>query len=314
MRAAWLVAVLGVMGAGLARADGQPAEWRLVQSDLTIFRENPIGLETRARLGVQKRLYAAQNPALENNYVFAGFYPRLNPASAQLGAGVELQPLSVFQLKLSAEVVEYYGTFGILQSFTSPTADYGPDRLAALADAGTNYSASAVHFAVEPLVQAKLGPIALRDQLHLDYWNFHQRAGDTVVYESSFDTLLPDAGWVVSNDADLLWISSFGLVLGLRHTLVVPRYRPDRFADPALDGASNALAAAAYDGQNSQQRLGLLAAYTFYDHPGRRFNRPTVLIMTAWYLEHRYRTGQEVNQAIPYLLVGFAFDGELLRW
>src|SRR5687767_11154244 len=33
-----------------------PAAARLVLSDLTVFRLNPLGLETRARIGVQKRL------------------------------------------------------------------------------------------------------------------------------------------------------------------------------------------------------------------------------------------------------------------
>ncbi|MBA3503286.1 MAG: hypothetical protein H0T65_23195, partial [Deltaproteobacteria bacterium] len=59
--------VLGVLAAvcisSLAYADKKedppppPKEDRLMFSDLTVFRLNPLGLETRARFGIQKRLY-----------------------------------------------------------------------------------------------------------------------------------------------------------------------------------------------------------------------------------------------------------------
>jgi hypothetical protein len=50
-------------------------------SDLSLFRLNPIGLETRARIGMQKRLYPSVKPISQNNFMFAGAYTRLNPAT-----------------------------------------------------------------------------------------------------------------------------------------------------------------------------------------------------------------------------------------
>src|SRR5215217_852814 len=49
-----------------------PNGLRLMVSDLTIMRLNPTGLETRARIGVQKKLYPSDKKITENNFFFAG--------------------------------------------------------------------------------------------------------------------------------------------------------------------------------------------------------------------------------------------------
>ena len=37
-----------------------------------------------------------------------------------------------------------------------------------------------------------------------------------------------------------------------------------------------------------------------------------LILNVAWYLQHRYRTGAEVSQAVPYVVLGFAFQSDLL--
>lgn len=34
-------------------------------------------------------------------------------------------------------------------------------------------------------------------------------------------------------------------------------------------------------------------------------------MIVNWWLEHPYRTGQEVSQAVPYIVLGFAFNGDI---
>ena len=43
-----------------------------------------------------------------------------------------------------------------------------------------------------------------------------------------------------------------------------------------------------------------------------RFNRPTLILIVNWYVSHRWRTGQDVNQGFPYLVLGFAFTSDLI--
>jgi hypothetical protein len=320
----WL-AVLVTCVPFAAWADEEPVSklpdgWRVMASDLTILRLNPVGLETRARIGVQKKLYPSQAKITENNFFFLGTFPKLNPASAHLSIGGELQPASIFNLRAFAEVQQFFGTFGFLQSFASPNVNYSDTQLAANADNPTTatepQSALVQHFSIQPMLQLKFGKVALRALAMFDYWNFDTRTGDTAAYEATFDTLLPDQGWSLSTDTDLLYVTGTGLAAGLRHSWVKPMYSSKHFAD-ATDEA-------AYDGANSHQRLGLFSAYTFRDDGPSRFNKPTVILIVSWYLQHKYRTGEPGtldpghtgddyrSRAVPYFVAGFAFESDFI--
>nr|MDQ3300312.1 hypothetical protein [Myxococcota bacterium] len=295
-----------------------PPATRFMLSDLTVLRLNPLGLETRARIGIQKRLYASTKPITQNNFMFAGVYPKLNPVSAHLAVGGELQPASIFNLRATVEVQKYFGILGYLQSFPSATANYSDQRLKDLRDDPTRepQTATIYHASLQPLLQLKVGPIAVRALFQLDYWALRIRDGDTVAYEATFDTLLPDNGWTLSTDTDVLFIGRPGLAIGVRHTWVKPFYRDSHFAS----GGDRA----AYEGDNGHQRAGLFAAYTLRDRGPSTFNKPTVILIASWYLTHRWRTGEQTDiaadttdddftpRAFPYLLAGFAFESDFL--
>jgi hypothetical protein len=314
-----LALLCAVIAPGRAAAEtverpAQPASWRLMLSDLTVIRVNPLGLETRARFGLQKRLYASEKPVSANNFGFAGTFAKLNPASAHLGVGGELQPLSMFNLRAFAEVQRYFGALGFLQSFPSANANYSDATLDDLAD--TARAASAFHASIQPLLQVRVGPVAIRALFQLDYWDLALRDGDVAAYEPTFDTLLPDRGWTLSTDTDVLYVGRPGLALGVRHSYVRPLYGRDHFASDADEDA--------YGGDNAHHRIGLFGAYTLRDTGPSTFNKPTVILIVSWYLRHRFRTGEPdviafdgrpddyTSRAVPYLLAGFAFESDFL--
>ncbi len=314
-----LAFVLAVIAPGAAAAEPaarppQPASWRLVLSDLTIFRLNPLGLETRARFGLQKRLYASDRKIAENNFGFAGTFAKLNPASAHLAVGGELQPLSMFNLRAFAAVQRYFGALGFLQSFPSANATYSDATLDDRAD--TARAANVFHASIQPTLQVRVGPIAVRALLQLDYWDLALRGGDTTAYEGTFDTLLPDRGWTIATDTDVLYVGRPGLAAGVRHSYVRPLYRRAHFTDAADRDA--------YGGDNAHQRIGLFGAYTLRDAGPSAFNKPTLVLIVSWYLRHRFRTGAPdvlpagaraedyTSRAVPYVLAGFAFEADFL--
>lgn len=294
-----------------------PEGWRLMLSDLTIFRLNPIGLETRARFGIQKKLYPSTKKVTENNFFFLGAFPKLNPASAQFSLGGELQPASIFNVRTYYELQQFFGTFGFLQSFTSANANYSDNNLANLADQPATEPESKLvqHFSVQPQLMLKFGTIVVRSLLQLDYWKFSTR--NDLIYEPTFDTLLPNNGWTMSTDTDVLYVPGSGLAAGLRHTFVKPFYRSDDHFDDTAD-------ANAYDGANAHHRLGLFAAYTFKDKGPSTFNKPTAILILSFYLQDKYRAGTPDTldpmhseddyrtRAFPYLILGFAFESDLL--
>jgi hypothetical protein len=301
-----------------------PGHWRMILSDLSIFRLNPIGLETRGRFGMQKRLYPSQKPITQNNFMFVGAYPRLNPATAMVGIGGEVQPASIFNLRTFVEFAQYFGTFGFLQSFTTPRANYSDQTLKDLREdpALAPRAAGSMRVAIHPMLQLKAGPIAVRSLFQLDYWNLATREGDTVAYEPTLDTLLPDKGFTFMTDTDILYTGRPGLAIGLRHTWVKPLYKRKHFADPNLSATDNQAEFDMFGDSNSHQRAGLFAAYTLHDRGPSRFNKPTVLLIMSWYLNHNYRAGTPdtmrateraedfTSRAFPYLILGFAFESD----
>jgi hypothetical protein len=295
-----------------------PNGLRVMASDLTILRLNPTGLETRARVGVQKKLYPSDKKITENNFFFAGVFPKLNPASAHIGIGGEIQPASIFNLRAFGEVSKYFGTFGYLQSFSSANANYSDATLADNKDNPTPTtepeSATSMRISVQPMLMLKFGKVALRALAMFDYWNLKTR--NATAYEPTLDTLLPDNGWTVSTDTDVLYVTDIGLAAGLRHSWVKPMYSSKHFMNAADE--------AMYDGQNAHQRLGFFGAYTLKDKGPSRFNKPTVILIVSWYLSHKYRTGEPGTldpghdaddyrtRAFPYFLAGFAFESDFL--
>jgi hypothetical protein len=274
---------------------------RVVFSSLLGLRGNPLGLEFQTKGGYQQQLYRDESPLLRDNFFLVGVFPKLSPASIKIGPVVEIQPLSIFNLRLSAEYVGFFSTFGYVQSRPSPNLDYSEAALDGGEAAGQNYAASGAHFTIEPSVQMKVGPVAVRNRLMLEYWRMSLRDGDRVWYDGTLDTLVPGRGFTLANDLDVLFLGLPPLVVGARYSLVEPLYSARQL--PGEEALSV---------DNGHHRVGLLAAYVFYDEGYTAFNKPALILNVAWYLQHRYRTGLEVSRAVPYAVLGFAFQSDLL--
>ncbi|AKF81641.1 hypothetical protein SAMN05443572_103640 [Myxococcus fulvus] len=265
---------------------------RLYMTSFNLFRVNPIGLETQNRLVIQKRLFNSESVLMRDTFVNAAALIKANPASLKVGPMFEIQPIALFNLRLSYEYTSFLGTMGFLQGYANPLNDFSDDALDAREDAA--YSTSGHHFLVEPTLQAKVGPIAVRTKFSIEYWNLSLRDGETTFYDPMLDSLLAGKGWVFTNDSDVVYLSGRWM-LGARFSGVWPQYTEDQ-------GVSDALKA-----DNSHMRAGPVVSYAFNTDEGTMFNRPTVLGMVAWYLKHPSR-----QEAMPYLLLGFSFNSDLM--
>lgn len=313
-----------------------PPKNRLVLNNLLVIRFNPIGLEDQMRFGFQRRIWERTSPYGRDNFFFLGIAPRLNPAFIKIGPSFEFQPYSFFNLRVGVEYLRFFSTFGFLQSFPSPLDEYDDRRIAICsskdpavlakcgykdaqgaqitgADQPRNFPASGVHLMIEPTLQGRFGPLTLRNKLAIEYWYMQTRPGDTVFYDVTLDTLVPQNGWVLTNDLDMLYVTSFRLSVGLRYTVVKALYRDSDFR-AGEDTSSE---------DNMLQRLGPMLSYTFFDRGFTRFNKPTILLITSFYLDHRYRKGQAASQvvpavfanssAIPYVVIGFSFQSDFIN-
>jgi hypothetical protein len=289
--AALAAALLVARGAGADGGDPlpPPPRHRIVYGNLLVVRYNPLGVEDKFDLEYRYRLRRSGALLWNDTYVSLGLTPTVNAALSRLGATLAVKPIAIATLSAGYYYVIYYDAFGHLRSFEAPGADYSDsaiDRGASAAIATTGHELQ-----LRASLVAKVGPVALSNNLEAYFADMRLAGGDRYYYQPRLDLLAHDLHWILSNDTDLVFVTRFGLVAGVCNTVA------HAFAaDP--DGATT-------------DRLGPLLAYVFFDRPRAAFNKPTLLLIAGWWLAHRFRTGADVDQGIPYAVLAFRCEGEL---
>jgi hypothetical protein len=313
----------GLAAAGSARADGAkvpptpggavdapptaasaplpPAE-RLLLRNISLVRLNPLGLFDELRLTYRRRLYEHDSAALRDNFAGLGVVGVATPAFVRGGPSIEIQPASVLQLTASYEWIRYFGTFDILQSYPSARDDYSDQARKERSEQGLNYAAGARELTLTALLQAKVGPVAVRTSTRLVRTDTNLTPGDRVFYHTMFDIVAPAHGWLVANDTDALFVGVKRLAIGARYSMVHALLDDGDFAPGEPHSAAG----------TPIHRAGPFAAYTFYDDPAAKINTPTLVLLTQWWLKHRYRTGAEVSQAVPFVVIALAITSDLM--
>lgn len=293
-----------------AYRDGPPPQHRIVYRDLTLFRWNPLGLISDARITYRHRLYRSDKLAFRDNFIGVGIAPALSGGFLRGGPTIEFQPASFLQLWGIYEYIGYFGAFNFLQSYPTADAsriDYSDTELkrrGALAndDLAKNYSATGAQFIFGANLQFKFGSVVVRDQVRFGRPKMSLRAGDRVFYDIFYDLLVGNDGFWLSNDADLLYqMFDSRLTLGVRYTAGQAFYQDYHFA-PGDDHAN---------APGSIHRAGPIAAWTFKKPDGASFE-PTLLLVLNWWLKSPYRTGQDVSQSIPYIVAALNITGDLM--
>lgn len=266
---------------------------------------NPLGLANVSQFGYRFMLFPeTESVLLKNTYVGFGLNPAITPAFGRLAAAVTLKPLAILQLTATYEGIAWFGTFDQLQTFPSPRVDASTAAREQNGEDGLNEPATGTVMSLAALLQAKVGPIAARANLKAQRFNVTAlNEGDVAFYDIVSDTLAPVDGLQLRLDSDLFYLSG-NLTAGVRHTMVVNQFKDSDFRD----GEKTT------DFHSPMHRVGPMILYKLWSKPDPTagYNNPSVLVLIQWYAKHRYRAGQEFNQALPYVVVGYRFDGQFL--
>ncbi|MCB9705982.1 MAG: hypothetical protein H6711_29245 [Myxococcales bacterium] len=292
-------------------------------NNLTVARLNALGLENRFNLDYRWRIYDGAVSRLKSgSHIGFGVEPVLNPALTKVSAMLTIQPLAILRLRASYGLLSFFGTFDFLQSYNTPTAEH----YTAEYESTTNnrYSETGTQAQFAALLQAKVGPVAIRNDFQSFRTDINLRDNDgdgrkdPVFYFIRDDIMIQGHGWHIINDSDVLYqASKFGLTAGVRATVVKAFYKDSSF----LPGESTD------DPNGPTFRLGPLIAYTFFDRPDKKFNKPTILVISQWWIKHRYRAhgSPEFSSdgtvergsvgdslpGMPTLVIGFSFQGQV---
>ena len=282
---------------------------RWVWYNLFAGRVNPLGLANRFRTGWRVQLLDKPGPLYDESQASLLLSTAVSPAWTSVGTRFEFQPLTVLRFGVTYAFVGAHGVFDHLQGFDSPDEEFDDDTL----DDRKDLNQTSTGHYLEPgvLLQAKVGPIAVRDEVKGTYRSFAAIGRDQFFWDAVLDVMFPNNGWVLTNDADLLWVTDFGLTAGARWTYTHVYYDDD----VDLTGPA---------GRNSPtHRIGPAVLYKFFeDDPPTLWNAPTVGVLAQWWLKHRYRTGEapddpgledrSITQALPYILILFIQKGDFL--
>lgn len=284
----------------------------LYMRNSTLLRVNPLGLFNDFRFGYRHRIFdRPANPiVLRNTYWAAAASLALSPAFVRAGAAVEFAPLAMVNLSASFERVQWFGTFNFAQSFASANDNYSDAaiRERARVDPASAEATGGWMLTLNGILQAKVGDIAIRNTVRGVWNSLSLRDNHPVFYDSYYDVMAPNGGWVFSDDVDLIYQDTeIGFNIGARFTAIVPLY------ESASWGADGAPIAGRGAENSPVMRLGPLVTYTFREGRHSFFNAPTVFVLAQWWLSHRNRTGgceECTPQGLPMIVVGFAFRGD----
>ncbi len=275
-----------------------PPQHRIVHENLTAVRVNPLGLENRYLVAWRERLYRHESAALRDNHVGIAVSHIQSPALHRHGVVVEARPLTLLTLTAGLHRVGYYGSLQFLQGYPDAQVDFSDSAMRRGAADGKNRPAHGIEAELRGQLLGKVGPIVIRSDASFYYTEVELLAGERAYYTPRYDLLMPNRGFALTNDNDVVYLSSSGFVAGVRTSVA------HAFYDAAtLRGLE--------DENGPTVRVGPLVAYTFFDTPGARFNKPTVFLNAGFWLAHRFRTGLDVSQAMPMIAAGFRFEGEL---
>jgi len=286
---------------------------RFVYKNLTAARYNPLGLVNEFQFGYRLQLVDKNTTLFKESYFALKAHTFLNPAFGRVGPMIELQPLALLNLHAIYNAVGYFKTFDQLQTFQSPAATYSDTSLEKTTD--RRYPGMGHMVTLSALVQAKVGRVAVRDNVK-GYWtsfdvkrDAQTGRADTVYYDQTLDILQPNKGWVLTNDLDALYLFDFGLKLGARYTLTHAFYRDSMYLPG--EGTKN---------RNNTQRVGPAILYSPPKWRAKaarrtklsrkRWYNPTAFLLAQWWVQHRWRTGTDVSAGVPYLVLGFTFEGD----
>jgi hypothetical protein len=275
-------------------APSRPPLHRLVYGNLLILRYNPLGIEDRIELEYRYRLQRSDDILWNDTYVSLGLTPTVNAALTRLGATLAVKPIAIATLSAGYYYVLWYDAFGHLRSFESPDDDFSDSAIEGGAERAI--ATTGHELQLRASLAAKAGPVALSNNLEAYWADMRLEGGDRYYYQPRLDVLAHDLHWALSNDTDLVYVTGFGLVAGVRNTVT--------HAFGAARGGA--------EGENTPtERLGPLLAYVFFDEPRSAFNKPTLLLVTGFWLAHRFRTGEDVQRGVPFVVLAFKCEGEL---
>jgi hypothetical protein len=214
MKKAILVLVLlGIVAAGVSAEKAQKGFF-LDQSIQASY--NPLGLQFLTQAYYRIPLVNKDGVLWESTRIDVGLQNNLSPAYDMIGAYIDIEPIAIFDLALTAQAIGYYDalSFGFY-SVSGYGAGFDGASLSALTPRNTlGYTLSAT-----PTFKIAFGPIAIADSFGFAYFSVDDGSG--FFYERINNCILAKNDYELTNNAYLLATVTPGVLVGLNDFLLI---------------------------------------------------------------------------------------------
>ena len=275
---------------------------------MAALRYNPLGLQDEFFIGYKKKLYKQPKNELlfGKSYWWAGLIGRASPQFVNGGFFVKALPIAILELQASYTRVQALTEAAKLPDFfTQGTRDAVASTRSSRVPDG-NIITNGWQASLQARLQAKVGNIAIRTTNLFRYFDLNNEGSaikEDLFYDQTLDLVTPLQSWVYQNDTDLLYAdSNKPWVVGARYTFSKSLASTD---DPLI----------AADKIYDIQRAGFLFAWKFaapMTADGLEAKkRHALIVLSQWHLDHEFRTGDSMNQAIPYFAIVYSLAGRI---
>ncbi|MEC9441536.1 MAG: hypothetical protein VYE40_10565 [Myxococcota bacterium] len=155
------------------------------------LRYQPVGLSLFNNLGYRLKLSDSESLLLKNTYIEAGAWTIVSPAYFRPGLYVEAVPLSVLQLRVSAQYAQYFGTFGFLfQPENTVEPSWEIEDFSEAADNGEGTSGGVLIVQSSATPRIKVGKFVATFDIQNVYLRVMSAPINQIYYEPYYDTII----------------------------------------------------------------------------------------------------------------------------
>ena len=217
----------------------------------------PLGVQSGTKLLYRMPLEIGRGILWESTKIDAGFSNMLSPAYDFLGAFVDVEPIAIFDLAVSAKFAGYFSDLGFgFHNLSGYGAAFDANTLDSLGSKNTiGYIVS-----VAPTLKFAFGSFAFSNTFHVNYFNVD--GGSGYFYDVYDNCVLAKSDIILHNEAYALLSIGSGIMAGLNDSLLMV---------PASGYQSQVLQAVGILQKSLSGKLSLYAA-----------------LMVGLYLEDRY--------------------------
>lgn len=270
----------------------RPDRHMLVFNNLSAGRGNPIGLASFVFFGYRYHLFNSESILLKPAFVEFGPQFTLTPDFLEGGLELTVKPLAILTFEARYMLAAHSPLLTDFQSFKTPHADYSPRRRIQRGMGDEGYRTYGGFLRLKTIFEMQLGAFAISNEFEIHRMDVALREGDQYFYSSRWDTVFPNHGWGFANFLNLIVFTKSKFLIGLRYEVTKPFIKNHWF-----------------DNFELHQRLGLLWGYPLIKRQRGWLREVLGLGSVQWWLAHPYRTGREVSQLVPYVIMGISMNG-----